>query len=138
VDQFIQPQSRRKVPATASTSPTCCAAPTAKAAGCRHKREELLQATEAELLKVRAILENPRGRLLHADAGTIGERVGRISTKYKMAKRFLLGIGDGAFSFEREEEKIAREAALDGLYVLRTTCGSEELGPGRWCGPTSS
>jgi len=74
------------------------------------------------------MVENPRGRLRHADAGTIGERVGRISNKYKMAKRFLLGIGDGAFSFEREEEKIAREAAFDGLYVLRTTCGSEELG----------
>ena len=54
--------------------------------------------------------------------------MGRISNKYKMANHFLLGIEDGAFSFERKEEKIAREGALDGLYALRTTCGSEELG----------
>ncbi len=94
----------------------------------RRKREELLRATEAELGKVRAMVENPRGRLRHADAGTIGERVGRVSNRYKMAKHFLLQIGDGAFSFERKEEQIAKEAALDGLYVLRTTCSREELG----------
>ena len=92
------------------------------------KREALLQATEAELGKVRAMVLSPRGRLRRADAGQIGERVGRVSNKYKMAKHFLLRIADGAFSFERKEEKIAKEAALDGLYVLRTTCGSEELG----------
>jgi hypothetical protein len=94
----------------------------------RRKREDLLRATEAELGKVKAMVENPRGRLHRADAGTIGERVGRISNKYKMAKHFLLRIADGAFSFERKEEQIAEEAALDGLYVLRTTCSREELG----------
>ena len=94
----------------------------------RRKREELLRATEAELAKVQAMVENPRGRLRRKDAGTIGERVGRVSNKYKMAKHFRLRIGDGAFSFERKEEGIAREAALDGLYVLRTTCTAEELG----------
>ncbi|MHB9149598.1 MAG: IS1634 family transposase [Thermoleophilia bacterium] len=94
----------------------------------RRKREDLLRATEAELEKVRAMVENSRGRLRHADAGTIGERVGRISNRYKMAKHFLLRIGDGAFSFERKEEQIAEEAGLDGLYVLRTTCTAEELG----------
>jgi transposase len=94
----------------------------------RRKREELLRATEAELAKVQAMVENPRGRLRRKDAGTIGERVGRVSNKYKMAKHFRLRIGDGAFSFERKEEQIAKEAALDGLYVLRTTCTAEELG----------
>jgi hypothetical protein len=94
----------------------------------RRKREELLRATEAELGKVRAMVENPRGRLHRADAGTIGERVGRVSNRYKMAKHFLLRIADGAFSFERKEAGIATEAALDGLYVLRTTCSQEELG----------
>jgi hypothetical protein len=91
-------------------------------------REELLEATEAELGKVRAMVENPRGRLRNADAGTIGERVGRVSNRYKMAKHFLLRIGDGAFSFERRQDEIQEEAALDGFYVLRTTCSSEELG----------
>jgi hypothetical protein len=94
----------------------------------RRKREELLRATEADFLKVRAMVENPRGRLRNADAGTIGERVGRVSNTHKMAKHFLLRIADGAFSFERKEEQIAKEAALDGLYVLRTTCSQEELG----------
>ncbi|MBU2601646.1 MAG: IS1634 family transposase [Actinobacteria bacterium] len=94
----------------------------------RRKREELLRATEGELEKVRAMVLNPRGRLRNADAGTIGERVGRVSNTYKMAKHFLLRIADGAFSFERKEDGIAREAALDGLYVLRTTCTAEELG----------
>jgi Transposase DDE domain len=94
----------------------------------RRKREDLLRATEAELGKVKAMVENPRGRLHRGDAGTIGERVGRISNRYKMAKHFLLRIADGAFSFERKEEQIAEEAALDGLYVLRTTCSREELG----------
>ena len=92
------------------------------------KREELLRATEAELGKVRAMVLNPRGRLHRADAGQIGERVGRVSNRYKMAKHFLLRIGDGVFSFERKEDGIAKEAALDGLYVLRTTCSQEELG----------
>ena len=92
------------------------------------KREELLAATEAELGKVRAMVENPRGRLRNADAGTIGERVGRVSNKYRMAKHFRLRIADGAFFFERKKDEIQEEAALDGLYVLRTTCASEELG----------
>ena len=92
------------------------------------KREALLQATEAELGKVKAMVENPRGRLHGADAGTIGERVGRISNRYKMAKHFQLQIAAGSFSFARKKEQIAEEAARDGLYVLRTTCAREALG----------
>ena len=92
------------------------------------KREELLVATEEELKKVSRMVEGPRGRLRNAGAGTIGERVGRVSNRYKVAKHFRLRIGDGVFSFERKEEEIEREAALDGLYVLRTTCRREELG----------
>ena len=91
------------------------------------KREELLVATEAELEKVKAMVEGPRGRLKHADAGKIGERVGRVSNKYKVAKHFELAIADGAFSYERKCEQIEAEAALDGIYVLRTTCPKDEL-----------
>jgi hypothetical protein len=93
------------------------------------KREALLAATEGELLRVKAMVEKPRGRLHNADAGTIGERVGRVVNAYKVAKHFELTMTDGSFSFARKEEQIAREAALDGLYVLRTTCRKEELGP---------
>jgi Transposase DDE domain len=94
----------------------------------RHrKREALLAATEAEYEKVKAMVEQPRGRLRNADAGTIGERAGRVSNKYKVAKHFELQIQDGAFSYTRKTEQIAAEAALDGIYVLRTTCPAEHL-----------
>jgi hypothetical protein len=89
------------------------------------KREELLAATEAELEKVRRMVE--RGRLRGAPAGAIGERVGRVSNRYKVAKHFALAISDGSFSYARREERIAEEAALDGIYVLRTTCSTDEL-----------
>jgi Transposase DDE domain len=91
------------------------------------KREDLLQATERELDKVTASVTNPRGRLHQADAGTIGQRVGRVINKYKVAKHFELQITDGSFAYTRKTEQIAAEAALDGLYVLRTTCTSEQL-----------
>jgi len=90
------------------------------------KREALLAATEDEFSRVKTMVE--RGRLRRSDAGTIGERVGRVSNKYKMAKHFTLVIADGAFSFARKRSQIEKEAALDGLYVLRTTCKKEELG----------
>ena len=93
------------------------------------KREDLLAATEQELEKVKRMVEGPRGRLKHADAGTIGERVGRVVNRYQVAKHFTLTIADGAFAYARKDQEIAAEAALDGIYVLRTTCSGEELGP---------
>ena len=78
---------------------------------------------------MKRMVEGARGSLRGADAGTIGERVGRVVNRYKMAKHFELKIGDGAFSYARREDQIAAEAALDGLYVLRTTCSEDELGP---------
>jgi len=93
------------------------------------KREDLLKATEAELAKVKAMVEGQRGRLRNADAGKIGERAGRVSNKYKVAKHFELEIADRAFAYQRKREQIAAEAALDGLYVLRTTCAADQLGP---------
>ncbi|MGZ6638949.1 MAG: IS1634 family transposase [Solirubrobacteraceae bacterium] len=91
------------------------------------KREELLAATERELDKVTASITNPRGRLHAADAGTIGERAGRVINKYKVAKHFDLQIADGSFAYARKTEQITEEAALDGLYVLRTTCPADQL-----------
>jgi len=92
------------------------------------KREDLLQATERELDKVIAMVERPRGRLRRADAGKIGERVGRVVDKHKVAKHFELEIADGAFSYRPRHEQIEAEAALDGIYVLRSTCPGDELG----------
>jgi hypothetical protein len=91
------------------------------------KREDLLQATERELDKVRQMVDGPRGSLKHADAGKIGQRAGRIINKYKVAKHFDLNIADGSFSYQRKTEQITAEAALDGIYVLRTTCPTDEL-----------
>jgi Transposase DDE domain len=93
----------------------------------QRKREDLLSATETELEKVKTMVDGPRGRLKNADAGKIGERVGRVSNKYKVAKHFELEIADGAFSYERKHEQIEAEAALDGIYVLRTTCPEDQL-----------
>jgi len=91
------------------------------------KREDLLQATERELDKVRQMVDGPRGSLHNADAGKIGQRAGRVVNKYKVAKHFDLQIADGSFSYERKTEQITAEAALDGIYVIRTTCPSSEL-----------
>jgi len=87
------------------------------------KREALLTATEAELAKVAALVG--RGRL--KSAGVIGLRAGRVVDAKKMAKHFELDVADGAFAYRRKEEAIAQEAALDGLYVVRTSVGPERL-----------
>jgi hypothetical protein len=91
------------------------------------KRQDLLQATERELDKVQRMVTGPRGSLRNASAGKIGERVGRVSNKYKVAKHFQLTIADGSFSYQRKTEQIDAEAALDGIYVLRTTCPADQL-----------
>ena len=91
------------------------------------KRIELLAGTERELEKVKASVHGPRGRLKNAEAGKIGERAGKIINRYKMAKHFTLNIADGAFSYQRKTEQITAEAALDGLYVIRTTCTPQQI-----------
>ncbi len=92
------------------------------------KRAELLAATEAELDKVKASVHGPRGRLRGAPAGTIGERAGKTVNTYKVAKHFSLQIADGSFAYEQQTQQIAAEAALDGLYVIRTTLTPDRLG----------
>ncbi len=91
------------------------------------KRQELLAATEAELQKVKRMVDGPRGSLRKAHAGQIGTRAGKIVNKYKVSKHFELHIADGAFSFARKHQQIEEETALDGLYVIRTTCPAEQL-----------
>ena len=100
----------------------------AVAADRARKRAELLTATEQELDKVTAMVTGPRGTLRAADAGTIGQRAGRVVNKYKVAKHFTLTIADGHFAHHRNTEQITTEAALDGLYVIRTTLPADRLG----------
>jgi len=87
------------------------------------KREALLAATEAALGKVGAAVE--RGTLRSAAA--IGLRAGRVVNAKKMAKHFELDIADGHFAWRRRTDAIAAEAALDGLYVVRTSVPAERL-----------
>jgi hypothetical protein len=92
------------------------------------KRSELLAATERQLDKIAASTSGPRGGLRDADAAAIGQRAGTVVNKYKMAKHFALQIGDGTFAYERKTEQIEAEAALDGFYIIRTTCTREKIG----------
>lgn len=91
------------------------------------KREALLAGTEQELDNICRMVQGPRGSLRNASAAKIGERTGRVINKYKVAKHFELHIGDGAFSYQRKTGQIETEAALDGIYILRTTCPPDQL-----------
>jgi len=93
------------------------------------KREALLTATEKELEKVKASVDNPRGRLHGKPAGPIGERAGRVVNRFKVAKHFQLTIDNGRFAYARKQDSIAAEAALDGFYLLRTSVGADDLSP---------
>ncbi|HVA24045.1 MAG TPA: IS1634 family transposase, partial [Chloroflexota bacterium] len=95
----------------------------------KRKREELLVATEKELAKVAAMAERGAagGRAGLQGAAKIGERVGRVANKYNMAKHFRRTVTETSFSYERNADSIAREAALDGLYVLRTNVAKDRL-----------
>jgi len=87
------------------------------------KRLDLIAATERELVKVRGMVK--RGRLKGQDE--IGVRLGRVVNKYKVAKHFDWEILDDDFSFSVNEERVAAEAALDGIYVIRTSVPSDAL-----------
>jgi transposase len=88
-----------------------------------HKRQELLVATEKSLQAIKERVD--AGKLTGADA--IGLRVGKVVNQYKVAKHFELGISDNAFTFERRHEAIAIEAALDGIYIIRTSVKAERM-----------
>lgn len=88
-----------------------------------HTREELLAATEALLAPIRARVA--AGRL--QGAAEIGLRVGAVLNRYKVRKHFVCEISDSDFSYQRAQHKIASEAALDGLYVIRTSLAAEQL-----------
>ena len=88
-----------------------------------HKRQALLAATVKALDQVRGMVA--RGRLRGRD--TIGVRVGKVVNKYKVAKHVRLEIHDDRFAFQIDEARVAAEAALDGIYVIRTSVPSERL-----------
>jgi Transposase DDE domain len=87
------------------------------------KRGELLAATEKLLGPI--IARVAAGRLTGADQ--IGVAVGRVIDKYKVGKHFHRTITDTALTVERRHDQIAAEAALDGIYVLRTSVPADTL-----------
>jgi transposase len=91
----------------------------------RRKREALLKATEAELAKIETAVRREKRPLRGKDA--IGVRLGKVINHYKMGKHFITEIGDDVFSFRRDEARIAEEAVLDGIYVVRTSVGTDRL-----------
>jgi len=102
----------------------CCHNPVLAAERGR-KRGELLAATEKELGPIAAATRRERRPLRGKD--TIALRVGKVINHYKMAKHFTLEITDESFTFSGNTEAIAAEAALDGIYVLRTSLPADTL-----------
>lgn len=100
----------------------CCRNP-ALAQERARKRSELLAATDTDLDKIRTAVAAGRLR----DAGKIGVRVGRVLNRHRMAKHYQLRIDEGVFSYTHHQEAIDREAALDGIYIVRTSVTADQL-----------
>ncbi len=93
----------------------------------KRKREELLRATEEELDRIAAATQRSRNPLRGKDR--IGLRVGRVLGRFKVGKHFKLTISEERFSYQRNSTTIAEEAALDGIYVIRTSVSTQTLSP---------
>jgi len=88
-----------------------------------HKRDDMLAATTTVLDAIAARVA--AGRLTGADK--IGLVVGKVINRHKMAKHIILDIGDTHFTYQRDEAAITREAALDGIYIIRTSVAAERM-----------
>jgi Transposase DDE domain len=92
------------------------------------KRESLLAATEADLAKIAAACARARAPLRGTDK--IAVRADRILSRRKVAKHFTVDIGDDSIRYARDQDSITAEAALDGIYVLRTSVDATSLDSG--------
>jgi hypothetical protein len=101
----------------------CCRNPVLMHSRAR-KRQELLAATEQKLDTIKASVE--AGRL--TGAAQIGRKIGKVINRYKMEKHFTVSVTDSSFTYQRNEETIAAEGKLDGIYVLRTSVEAATLG----------
>jgi hypothetical protein len=91
----------------------------------RHKRQELLAATQADLEGLAASVA--RRGVPPATAAEVGVRAGKIINQHKMAKHFSLTIRDGSLEWARKGDSIKKEELLDGIYVIRTSEPAERL-----------
>jgi len=94
------------------------------------KREDLLAATERELVRIQARVGR-KGKAGLNTAAEIGVAVGAMLDSRKVGKHFIIDIGDGRFGFRRDAEKITEEARLDGFYVIRSSVPAEQLDAGQ-------
>ena len=92
------------------------------------KREALLAATEADLGKIAAACARARRPLRGKD--TIAVRADRVLRRRKVAKHFTVQITDDSIRYARDQDSIAAEAKLDGIYVVRTSVGPGHLDSG--------
>jgi transposase len=91
----------------------------------KRKREELLSTTEKQLEKIRAATQRKRRAL--RGKKEIGLAVGKVLGHYKMGKHLQLTIEEDRFAWQRKPASIEREAALDGIYVIRTSVPASDL-----------
>jgi transposase len=98
----------------------------------RKNREDLLAATQKNLDKIVAATVRQNRPL--RGKGKIALRVGKVLGRFKMAKHFILHIEENRFAYERDEEKIAGESSLDGIYIIRTSVKREVLETGEVVG----
>jgi hypothetical protein len=89
------------------------------------KRQELLAATEKRLEQIVAATQRKNRRLQGKDK--IGIAIGKALGRYKMSKHFQFTVEETSFTYERNLDSIAKEAALDGIYVLRTSVAQQVL-----------
>ena len=89
------------------------------------KREDLLLATERDLARIAAAVARKRQPL--RGQAEIGIVVGAVIDQHKMAKHFALAITDTCFTFTRKANEITAEAALDGIYIVRTSLPATAL-----------
>jgi transposase len=93
----------------------------------KHKRDSMLEATIRELTKIQNMLERGTLKKEERTKDKIGVRVGKIINKYKMAKHIVLDIDDNSLEFKIDKESVAAEAALDGIYIIRTSLKEEKM-----------
>ena len=91
-----------------------------------HQNQALQQALDGfcqALERVRVQVEQGR----YGGQDKIGVRVGKVINKYKVGKHFILDIRDEDFAFCIDTQKVAEEAALDGIYVIRTSVDKQQM-----------
>ena len=89
------------------------------------KRAELLAATERELERIARMVRRKHAPL--RGKAEIGMAVGAVLDRHRMAKHFTLTITEDSLSWQRDEARIAREARLDGIYVIRTSVSAAAM-----------